>query len=111
MLSFGCDFIDVEILRYQFVCIVHLLAACAERFLLGLDEGVAAGVAGVYDGRSVIVHADVLQDFVALGAPQLSAEIVSVLWTHVGASEVVYHLLCLNGRLPAFGAGLYIEYV
>ena len=111
LLAFGGDFVDVEVLGNEFVGIKGFLARGAEGLALGLDEGVAAGGAGVDDGGSVVVESDVLEHFVALGTAQLSAEVVGVFGRDVGAAEVVDDFFGLDGGLSALGAGAYVEQV
>ena len=74
----------------------------------GLDKGFLAVVARVDHGRAVIVHPDVPQQVVALGTPQLPAEVVRVLRRYVGAAEVVDDLFALDVRAVAVRTVLYI---
>ena len=97
MLSFGCDFIDIEVLWYEFFDIVKFVSTGAKSLCLGFDEGVATSVAGVDDCRTVIVHANVVKNLVTLGAAQLPTEVVGVLGCDVGATEVVDDFFCLHG--------------
>ena len=90
---------------------MNLVAAGADGFRLGFDEGVATCSARVDDGRPVIVDTDVLQCLVALGASELSAEVVCMLRAYVATAEVVYDLFCVYGRLSALGARLDVQHV
>lgn len=105
------DFKDGDVVGDERNDVGLLAAVGAEGFHARLEEVFVAVAARVNGCGAVVIDADVSQNAVALGAAQLSAEVVGVLGRDVGAAEVVYHFLALNGGAAALGATLDVEQV